>query len=46
MRARLRLRGAARGRLRIAWSTTAIHAVATLRGAIGGRPVHLSLPAP
>jgi pimeloyl-ACP methyl ester carboxylesterase len=46
VRARLRLGGAAHGRLRIAWSTGATRAVATLRGTVGGRPARLTMPAP
>ena len=46
VRARLRLRGAARGRLSVAWSTTATRAVAFMRGRIAGRPVRLRMPAP
>jgi hypothetical protein len=46
VRARLRLRGAARGTLRIAWSTTSTHAFANLHGTVGGRSVSLRMPAP
>jgi pimeloyl-ACP methyl ester carboxylesterase len=46
VRARLRLSGAASGTLRIAWSTRAAHAIASLRGTLGGRVVRLQTPAP
>jgi hypothetical protein len=46
VRARLRLSGAARGRLRIGWSTSATRATAFVRGSVGGRAVRLRTPAP
>jgi pimeloyl-ACP methyl ester carboxylesterase len=46
VRARLRLRGAARGRILLRWRVTAQRAVASIDGTIGGRRVRLSTPAP
>ena len=46
VRARLRLAGARRGTLGIAWSTRATRALASITGTIGGRSVRLSTPAP
>ena len=46
VRARLRLRGARRGALRIGWSTDARGAQATIAGRVGGRAVRLTMPAP
>ena len=46
VRARIRLSGAASGRLRIAWDARAVRATARLRGSLGGRRVHLRTPAP
>ncbi|MBN1529291.1 MAG: alpha/beta hydrolase [Thermoleophilaceae bacterium] len=44
--ASLRVSGAARGRLRIRWSTVTPRAFASVRGELGGRPVRLRTPAP
>ena len=46
VRARLRLRGARHGSLRVAWATDRRAATATVRGRLGGRRVDLVLPAP
>jgi Ser/Thr protein kinase RdoA (MazF antagonist) len=42
----VRLSGAATGTLRIAWSTRATRALASLRGTLGGRTARLRTPAP
>ena len=43
---RLRLSGVMRGRLAIRWRLDREHAVATLAGTLGGRPIRLRMPAP
>ena len=43
---RLRLTGARTGRLRIGWRTRETHALASLRGRLGGRVVRVVTPAP
>jgi len=44
--AALRVSGSAGGRVRIAWSTVAPRAFASIRGTLGGRAVRLRTPAP
>lgn len=46
VRARLRLAGAARGRILLRWRVTAPRAVASISGTIAGRRVRLTTPAP
>jgi hypothetical protein len=46
VRARLRVSGAARGRLRLRWDLSATRATARIAGRLGGRPVRLRMPAP
>lgn len=46
VRARLRLDGAARGRLRLGWRLDEQRAEARVRGTLGGRRVRLRMPAP